>query len=46
MCEDFNTETTPDFQEEKEEPLYLQLWKIKRKKKDGTWSDELAEKKI
>jgi len=45
MCEDSNTETTPDCQEEKEEPLYLQLWKIQRKKKDGTWSNELAEKK-
>ena len=45
MCEDSNGETAPKCQEQEEEPLYLQLWKIQRKKKDGTWSDELAEKK-
>jgi len=25
------------------EPYYLQLWEIERKRKDGSWSDELAE---
>ena len=30
--------------EEKEEPYCLQLWEIQRKKRDGTCSDEHAEK--
>ena len=42
VCNDSNAES--QLQIEEEEPYYLQLWKIQRKKKDGTWSDELAEK--
>ena len=30
--------------EEEEEPYYLWLWEIQRKKKNGTWSDEHVEK--
>jgi len=27
-----------------DEPYYLQLWEIERRRKDGSWSDEHAEK--
>jgi len=40
-CNDSNAESPLEIEEE--EPYYLQLWKIKRKKKDGTWSNEHAE---
>lgn len=42
LCNDWNAESQLQIQEE--EPYYLQLRKIERKKNDETWSDELAEK--